>query len=165
MSDEESVRESLKLFVEEALSLRFGINLPSEAAGPQAVLGSLLDFRQRSDRLENIYIRVMQIRARLARHSAAVKAESDDAWANAISKARNSTVTKNDQFVGPRERYAEADLETLQQKRAARKAEDLLSVADEASDVIRTALRGLNDAIQDHRTWLRALQFQSHLEN
>ncbi len=150
--------------VKEALELRFQSSLPSATATPQAVVDSLLDCRIRADRLEGIYIQVVQIRARAARMAAAAKAEADDAWATSIMDMKSRASRNRDQFEGPRERYAEADLASMDFKRKARKAEEVLGLADESSDVIRTAYRGLNEVIQDHRTWLRSLQFQTTLE-
>lgn len=160
----EEIEKRIAELLSEALSLRSDSSMPYSEASPQVVLNSLLDNRQRVDRLEGIYLQVIQIRARLSRRTSAVKAEAEDAWAEALSSMKSQGARNRDQYEGPRERYAEADLATLDLKRKARKAEELLNIAIEADDVIKTALRGLNEVIQDHRIWLRSLQFQTYLE-
>jgi hypothetical protein len=160
----EEIEKKIAELLAEALSLRSSSSMPYSEASPQVVLNSLLDNRQRVDRLEALYLQVIQIRARLSRRTSAVKAESEDAWAEALASMKAQGARNRDQYEGPRERYAEADLATLELKRKARKAEELLNIAVEADDVIKTALRGLNEVIQDHRIWIRSLQFQTYLE-
>jgi hypothetical protein len=160
----EEIEKRIAELLTEALNLRSESSMPYSEASPQVVLNSLLDNRQRVDRLEGIYLQVIQIRARLSRKTSAVKAEAEDSWAEALASMKSQGSRNRDQYEGPRERYAEADLATLELKRKARKAEELLGVAVEADDVIKTALRGLNEVIQDHRIWLRSLQFQTYLE-
>jgi hypothetical protein len=135
--------------------------MPYAEAAPQVVLDSLLEARWKADRVENLHVQALQIRAQVARMANSLRAQADDAWTTALVKARSA---RRAEFEGPRERYADADLASLTEKRDARKADDLLSLADEVSDVIRVSFRGLNEVIQDHRTWLRALQFQTYLE-
>lgn len=156
--------ETLAGLMREAVSLRFDAELPGSSAGPLEVLESLLDCRRRADRLENLYVRALTIRGSISRRSALDSAEADDEWAQAITKLKNSSVGRGDSFSGPRERYAEADLATLEYKRKARKSADLLKLADEIVDVIRTTLTGLNNTRQDHISWIRSLQFMSTLE-
>lgn len=160
----DDVEAQLAPFVEEVLRLRLAASIPSSSAIPQAVLDSLLEVRAKSDRVEAINIQVMRLRHRVARRVAAVKATADDAWSQAIADIKKAGARSGDQYEGPRERYAQADLATLSVKREMRKAEELLSIVDEASDVIKTALRGLNEVIQDHRIWLRTIQVQSYIE-
>ena len=161
---EASIEDHLTLLVEEALELRSQSSMPSSEATPQEVLNSLLDQRWRADRMEAINIEVMRIRGRVSRATAYCKAAVDDTWTQALVDARKSSARRGDQFEGPRERYADADLAALSQRRELRKAENVLSLADEVSEIIKTASRGLSDIIQDHRTWIKALQFQSYLE-
>lgn len=161
MSD---VEVQLAPFVDEVLRLRLEASIPHSTAIPQAVLDSLLEVRAKSDRAEAISIQVMRMRHRQARTVASIKATSDDAWSQAMADIKKAGSRSGDQYEGPRERYAQADLATLSVKRELRKAEELLSVVDEASDVIKTALRGLNEVIQDHRIWLRTIQVQSYIE-
>lgn len=159
------VSETISALIREAVALRFEASLPQSGAGPLEVLESLLECRRRADRLEGLYIRSLTIKANLSRRVAVDNAEVDDQWAEALIRVRNSPIYKGDSYAGPREKYAEADLATLELKRKARKSAELLNLADEAVDVIRTTLTGLNNTRQDHISWIRSLQFMSTLEN
>lgn len=156
--------QDLAAKVSEVLSVRFQVTLPSSESTPQAVLDSLLDARMKTDRVEGLYHEMVQLRAKTARVTAAIRAETDDRWSQALMDMKSAPSRQRDQYEGPRERYAEADLAVLELKRRLRKSEELLGMADEAVDITKTAFRGLNEIIQDHRTWLRALQFQTYLE-
>lgn len=160
----EELKSKLEHLVDEALALRISAHLPEMGADVHTVVDSLLDTRHKADRLEGLHIQALQVKAKISRIAASAKAEADDAWASAISDMRSAAVRNRDTYEGPRERYAEADLASIAQKRKARKAEELLSLAEEADSIIRIAFKGLNEVIQDHRTWLRSLQFQSYLE-
>jgi len=162
---ETAVRETLASLAQEAVKLRFSGSFPDSSASPKDVLNYLIDARQRADRVEGIYVQLLSVRGKLARKAGAVNAIAEEAWMTALTTVKGSTVvSRTDSFTAPRERYADADLATLTEKRAARQATDLLSVADEASDIVKTALRGLNDTINDLKVWIRSLQFQSHIE-
>lgn len=165
LSDPSTVAETLASLMKEAVSLRFQGQLPGSQAGPLEVLESLLECRKRADRIEGLYLQALTIKGTLSRRSALDKAEADDEWAESLIRVRNSPTYKSNSYAGPREKYAEADLETLDQRRKARKSGELLSLADEAVDVIRTTLTGLNNTRQDHISWIRSLQFMSTLEN
>lgn len=160
----DELKTKLESLVEEALALRTSARLPQFGADVHTVVDSLLDMRHKADRLEGLHIQAVQIKAKINRLYSAHKAEADDAWASSIMEQKSAGARNRDQYEGPRERYAEADLASMVQKRKARKAEELLSLADEADSIIRIAFKGLNEIIQDHRTWLRSLQFQSYLE-
>lgn len=159
-----TIEQKLSSLADEALELRSQSSMPGSEATPQEVLNSLLDQRWRADRMEAILTEVIRLRGRVGRATAQCKAAADDVWTQALVDARKSSAKRGDQFEGPRERYADADLVALSQRRELRKAENLLSLADEVSEIMKTASRGLSDIIQDHRTWLKALQFQSYLE-
>lgn len=161
---ESDIIDTLSGLMREAVSLRFDAELPSSSAGPLEVLESLLECRKRADRVENLYVRALTIRGSISRRSALDSAEADEQWAEAIVRFKNSSVSRGDSFSGPRERYAEADLATLEHKRKARKSAELLNLADETVDVIRTTLTGLNNTRQDHISWIRSIQFVSALE-
>jgi len=160
---EEEFKKTLNPLVKEVLELRFESSLPNSYSTPQEVLDSLLLTRQRLDRVEGIYLEILGIKGRISRKASEVSAIAEEAWANALVSARSAKTVSNE-FMGPRERYADADLATLEHKRAARQAVRVSSLVEDAADVVRTALKGLNDLRQDHLTWLRTLQFNSSLE-
>lgn len=164
MSLSESVESTLSELLREAVQLRFETEIPNSGAGPLEVLESLLDCRRRADRIENLYFKAVNIKGKLIRRASIDAAQADDEWAKSIVKTKNSPISRGDSFTGPRERYAEADLEILEFKRQARKSTELLKLAEETVDIIKTSLNGINNTRQDHLSWIRSLQFQSTLE-
>ena len=164
MTDAQEIKDTVNSLVSEVLKLRSSVSLPSASSVPQAVLDSLLDVRAKADRVEELSITVLRMRAQLGRREAALKALVEDSWAQALTDLKGTGSRQRDQYEGPRERYAEADLAVLSDKRTLRKLEELMSVVDEASDVIRVAFRGINDIMNDHRTWLRLIQLQPYSE-
>ncbi len=155
---------SLSDVIDEVLTLRAQVSMPSESAIPQAVLDSLISARAKADRIEALSINLLRVRYVVSRQLASARAVLDDAWAQAVVDINKQVSRNHDQYEGPRERYAEADLATLQLKRSVRKSEEAMALVDETSDVIKIALRGVNETIQDHRTWLRTIQVQSYIE-
>ncbi len=164
MTDSPDIKQNLISFIEEVFTLRFGAEGAKPGEGPSEVLARLLEIRNRIDRVEELLIRSLRVKARVHRLNASVQATVDDEWDQAVSATRSSPSLRGSDMVGPRERYAEANLTTLSSRREARKVADLASYADEAVDTIRVALRGLGDVRQDLNTVLRALQFESSLE-
>jgi hypothetical protein len=156
----------------EAVELRFGaagdplgaVGLPPTESGPQQVLESLLRVRSRLDRVEALAVRATRARGRLQRASQAAKAQAGEAWDREIARVRSSPVRRGDEFTGPRERYAEANLATLVEQRTERQSSLLLVSADTAVDAIRQCQRGLDSLRQDHIAVMRSYQFESHLE-
>lgn len=151
--------------VQEATKHRTGkTELGPEATYPD-VLDALVDLRKRYDRVEEIYRNVLQLRHRATLLKNQRQAEASDAWNAAVLRVRQTSVRAGDEFMGPRERYAEADLMTLEEKLKARQADALAESASTALECVRTILRGLDGTRQDHLTWLRTLNIASSIEN
>lgn len=150
--------------INEVLTLRTTVQWPSLEAGPSELLHFLLDIRKRQDRVEEIFSSVVRLRSRAQRVSSIADAVVEDAWDKAAVKRRGAGVQRGDEFSSARERHAEANLDVLDLRHAARQAAQQAQLADEAVDVIRLAHRGLDGVRQDVLTVLRALQFETHLE-
>jgi hypothetical protein len=169
---EDRALELLTKMVEEALELRHGsagdsagaISMPPPEAGVRDVLAVLLRVRSRLDRLEGVLQRAVRLRALVHRMSATTRMVADEAWDRASVNSRAPSVRRGEEFTGPRERYADNNLATLQEARAAKAGERMAAQADAAVEVIRLAHRGLDGVRQDLIAWLRTLQFESHLE-
>jgi hypothetical protein len=161
-SDFKAVLAALR---EEAVQLRFSVTLPASEADPQEITNSLLEARAKTDRVEGVYYKVVQIKSQVSRDLATRRALHEEQWAQSLISQKRSPVAQGDNFIGPRERYAEADLATITLKRDVRLAEELMSLSDECHEIVRTCLRGLNDLRQDHLSWLRSIQVQSYLES
>lgn len=160
------LEDQILSWVKEALDLRFAQRggeslVPDQGSSP--VLNGLLSVRARLDRLEELLASATRARGRAARATAIAKAVSDDAW-DSQSQVELQRTQRHGEFVAPRERYANSNLETLNQKRDFRAAERLQHCADEAYEVIRLVYRGLDGVRQDHLAVIRALSFESHLE-
>jgi hypothetical protein len=162
--DSQQVERLLQDYLVEALDLRFTFTIPPPGAGPEVVMNSLIETRQRLDRVEELLVRTLRIRARARRAATAATASADDHWNRAVRRVATSSVRQGPEFQGPRERYAEADLSTLEHRHEARLAEALAGHCDETYDAIRTMHRGLDGLRQDHVTILRSQQFATHLE-
>lgn len=148
----------------EAVKLRFEVTpLPITATVPQ-VLASLLDVRQRLDRVEELLGQAVRVRAAVHRQRALDQAAADDDWDTAVTAARAAPVTRGDEYSSARERAAAANLSTMSARRTARRSVELAQRCDEAVDLIRLSHRGLGDIRQDHLAILRALQFETTLD-
>jgi hypothetical protein len=167
MPEEPSRLESqLDALVTEALSLRFTTDavVPTEygALDPKAFVESLLAVRARLDRLESLLTTALRVKGRAAREARRLRTLADDSWDQASSASRSSS--RRSDYLGAKEHYADNNLATFDQQRAARQAEKLSHYADECADVIRTIHRGLDNFRSDHLAIIRMMSFESHLE-
>jgi len=155
---------ALDALVTEALRLRHDGKLPTAPAAPVAVLDALLDVRARLDRLEELLTQALRVRAGAHEAAALATATAEDAWDSEISRLRNAKVRPGDEYSTARERHAQANLGTLELRRAARQAEDASRRCERAVEVIRVAHRGLDGVRGDLLAWLRATAFESNLD-
>lgn len=148
-------------WVEEALALRHdgSPGLPPGGAAPHVIQDSLLQTVARLSRIEELLQLTVRARGRARRAAKEGKYLADDAWGRAIVN------TPRQEYVGAKERDAEASLRSFDQQRLARAAERLQSVTDEAYEVIKLAHEGLSSLRYDHATWLRSFQFQTSLDH
>lgn len=172
MSRSEDYRSRLDAIVREALDLRFSeagdaegpVRLPGTEDGPQRILDSLVRVRRRLDRVEYLLAQAVIIKGAVGRSLDAAQAEADDAWESHVVEQRRAPVRRGDDFSGPREKYAEASVATLEQKIAARAAQDLASRATEAEQVVRSLYRGLDSLRYDHIALLNGMNVLHQLE-
>lgn len=154
----DNVRGIVNQHVTEALGLRYQSSPLEPGMAPQAVLNSLIAVRQRLDRVDEIYTTMIRLRGSAQRAADRSKAVADEAWDAAAAEYRAG------EFEGPRERYARHNLRTIAQQRASRQAKEIYELCREGFDVVQACQRGLDGVRQDHLTYLRSLQFESHLE-
>lgn len=164
MTEGAKITNYLTKVVSEVISLRYGASLPPTFSGAQQVLDSLVDVRRRLDRVEELLVYTIQIKGRAHSENELKKSQADQHWAEALRQGKRSPVMRGNEYEGPRERYAEADLATLNERREARQSQDLEDFANSCLDVIRTAHRGLDGLRQDHLAVLRAAQMENALE-
>ncbi len=160
-------------WVEESLELRHGAagdpegNLrgweydPAQGAG--GVSRQLARVTQRVDRVDELLAKATRARARArrARDEAAFVAEI----AYDEATARNKQIRRAfESFDSRDDRKADATLASLNEKRAAHEANRLVSVAEEAFDVIMQIHWQLDAMRKDLRATIHALQFESSLD-
>ncbi len=161
MSDE-SVQLALAGYIDEATDLRFASEFPAAQASPQQFMEFLVDVRQRLDRLEELLLATARIRAAAQRKKAVANALASEAWDRASQKLRSGR--RQDDYLGAKERYADCNLESFTEQRAARAADALFALADEAYDYLKTAHRGLDGVRHDVISIVRSFSFESNLE-
>jgi len=142
--------------------LRAGLTLPALGDGPGGLLEVLVDVRSRLDQVEEFLTQLTRLRGAARRATRQAKDAADDGW--------NASVTGGQRRRGdfgeaaPRERYAQADLAVLDQRREERRMAHRASVADEAVELTQLAYRGLSDTRRDLHVLLRAIEIENSLE-
>jgi len=157
-------------WAQECLELRHGeagdpegkLREPDPSSGISGVMTTLRRVRSRSDRVEEFLAKATQARARArrARDEAAFASEIAYDEAALIRAARRHP----DLFSSGKERHAEASTDSLNERRDAHQARRLVSVTEEAYDVITQVHWQLDAIRKDLRASLHALQFESGLE-
>jgi hypothetical protein len=154
--DDSEVVAQLDSLMQEAIELRSLAKMPHRTDQADEILDRLYECRQALDRLEEIMRTVNRLKYLAQRQKATFEAVADDAWATSLSKIRQIPSFKGD-YVGPREKYAEADLSTMEQRRRHRQAEELLSHVSEVNEFVRTCYFGLNGVRDDIKSLIRTL--------
>lgn len=158
------IRDRLDAYLREALELRFAGEHPNPGAGPAAVLASLLDVRVRLDRVEELLVQTLRIRARARSAADHAEAVAADAWDRSVDGARSAPVVRGDEYSSAKERYAAANLAVLDLRIAGRSAQDLAGACESAVDVLRLTHRGLEGVRHDYLAIIRSQQFESTLD-
>jgi hypothetical protein len=163
---EELLRQTLGQLLGELADIRARVIsvFPAADASPDKVREALMTIRGLQDRVEELVSRTLSVHAGLARITAEAKDTYEQAWAEEARKGNRASVRQGADMQGPRERYAEYDLATLQQRRAMRQNEALLGLAAEALEQARLRHRGIDNTRQDLIAVLRALAFETALE-
>lgn len=134
--------------------------LPKPGDGPVKVYETLLLVRANLDRVEEILSRAMTVRsgAELSAREAA------DAAGDELDKRIKARAARARDFEGARERLAEANLDALGERTAARTAQKLADMAASIEARIRLAHRGLDSLRNDLNTALRYLPWENSLD-
>jgi hypothetical protein len=151
-------------YLREAIELRMLAELPALSSSMVDIQGALLDARQRQDRVEELMRNAMRIKARAQRSATAATLTADEAWDQAAVSNRTAPVQRGEEYMSGKERHAHANLAVLDLRRAARAAQELAHICEEAVDVLRTVYWGVSGVRDDIRELLRTTAFESHLE-
>lgn len=139
--------------------------LPSIEDGPRAALEYLAEVRTAMDRVDTLLTVAVRFRGKMREAFKLSAAAHDDAWAavtgGASKKGRGQSGWGEP---APRERYAEADLATLNERRHMRKMERWLDEAVDTVDIIQRVYRYLDEVRKDLHLILRAMNVESSLE-
>lgn len=160
-------RDTLRAWLEEALELRGSLGLApyDDLVAPFQITEQLTNVRARLDRVEELRIKAVRAKASVKKAHQKVKDELQDAWDSHVtntSAVRRPVLTQ--EYVTGKEKFAEANLATFEQRKAERKSGELLSFAEETLEVIHIIHRGLNDIRQDLLSQVRSIQIESQLE-
>jgi hypothetical protein len=162
------LEKQVVVWLEEALEARHGaysdpegpLSTGSDESPAEAVL-FLRRIRQRADRVSELLSAATRAKAR------AQRAQANAAWAanRRLHEATKEHASKRGDFSSGREREAEAQLDSFEERREAHQAARLVSVTTEVYDVIMQCHRQLEEMRRDVRATLNALHFQSTLEH
>ena len=167
MSNESDFEAQIMAWVTETLELRHG-----EAGDPkgrlrgaeQESIAEMTDLlrrvRARSDRIDELLSKVTLARgrARRAKEEAAFTAD------RALMQATQIRGAKRTEFSSAAERAADAKLDSFEERRVAYLRDRLVSVTNDAHEVISQVHWQLDAIRKDLRASLHALQFESSLE-
>lgn len=158
--------KDLSKLVDTALDLRAKVPpLPSIEDGPRAALEYLAEIRSAMDRVDTTLTTVMRFRGRMRDASKLAQANHDDAWAQATGGAsKRGRGVSGWSEPAPRERYAEADLATLNERRQMRKYARWLDESNDSVEIIQRVYRYLDEVRKDLHLILRAMSVESSLE-
>lgn len=158
-------------WVREALELRHGDAgdplgplqvLPVEHPfGPMDVVEHLRQIQMRAARVDQLLANCTQARARARRAQDYAKFTAELAFDEATQQnaARRTT-----EFTTREERKADAALDSLEERRLAHQAARLVSVTDEAYEVVRQIHWQLENLRKDARAAINALHIDARLE-
>jgi hypothetical protein len=165
------LEQSIMNWVTESLELRHGAG-----GDPEGKLGSfnpndgvrdlvfyLQRVTKRADRVAELLAKATMARGRFRRARDEATFTADIAYDEATQ--RNKSVRGIDNFTSREERNADAMLASLNEKRAAHEAKRLVSIAEEAYEVISQVHWQLDSMKKDVRSSIHAVQFESNLGN
>lgn len=145
----EELQSRLEEYIEKAVSARFEFVPPEFTCGPVELHRSLVEIQTTLTEIEDFLSKAMRAKSLLERRVAKVRMEWQEAWDTAIAKV-NKRPSLGEYATG-KEKASEANLATLNEARTLRAAEEFLTFAVEAVDVVRLHYYGLDKIRQDIR--------------
>lgn len=154
-------REAYADWAAEMAGLR-DVKVPPADAQPPEVRDALIDLRGRLDRAEAIVAESASFRARARRKTRRLAADADEAYDRALTSMGRQGARP--EYEGAQERYAQARVDTLEPRRAARTAERIADIAEEGHERLRGAYFAMRDIREELLDALRYLPWLHHLE-
>lgn len=165
------LEQSIMNWVTESLELRHGaagdpdgkLNQFDPNEGVQSLVFYLRRVTQRADRVAELLAKATMARGRFRRARDEAEFTADLAFDEATQ--RNKAVRGIDTYETGAERKADAMLASLNEKRAAHEAKRLVSIAEEAYEVISQVHWQLDSIKKDVRAAIHSVQIGSNLGN
>lgn len=151
----------MEQWVNAALQAR-SVPVPGSQALPREFYSTLLLARSRLDTVESVLSLALELRGALRASAKGAEQAADDTWDAEMSRLRRSG--RFDDYAGSREKAAECNIATGEQRKRARRLRLLADKADTATERIRLAHRGLDGLRQDMGRVLGYQAWEGHLE-
>ena len=159
--------KTMSEYVQEAAELRYKAPKVTENADQSVLLAALQDYRARLDRIEYLMVRAILRKGEAYIALKNAQEAASNSWDESLVRSKGkktANLVTAQEFVAPREKYADANLETLEERRAVRMAEDEFSWADTSVDALQKMYRGLDSARQDLLTRIKAIPMVNSME-
>ena len=165
------IEKKVMKWVEEALELRHG-DAGDEAGtlgqgfaeldvqSTRNIIDLMFRIRQRSDRVDYLLSLVAQAKGRAQRAQSEAKFVADEKY----ERAMNDRSSTKREFTSGREIHANASIDSIDDRRIAHKAARLVSVTQEAYDVVNQIGWQLQRLRDDLKEMLRTLRFEHSLD-
>lgn len=153
--------------IREASDLRYSMEIPPPESDIHTLLEALQVYRAKLDRLEYLMTSAVLEKGAAYRANKNAQDAASDKWDESISRmkdVKSASLVAANNFEAPREKYAAANLYSLEERRAARVAEEEFSWTDTTVDILQKMYRGMDAARQDLLTRIKAVPLVSGLE-
>lgn len=153
------IRETGKQWLTEVTELR-RVKVPDASASLSDVHETLVEVRGNLDRVEEIYAQAMALRSA----TRARAGELADSAEEKLDRAVSDRAARARDFEGTRERLAQASIDALEERRAARSAQRLDATAESFEKRIRLHYYGLVGLREELTYRLRHVSWESSLD-
>lgn len=162
-----SIPQLMSEYISEAAQLRYEAPKPGDEADQSVLLKALQDYRSRLDRIEYLMVRALLRKREAFNNLKSLQEEQSDKWDESLvnrTSKRTANLVSAQEFVAPREKYAEANIATIEERQATRKAEEIYQWTETASDVLQKMYRGMDSARQDLLARIKAVPVVNSME-
>lgn len=162
-----TVPEVMAEYLKEAAELRYTAPVVKSTGDQSELLQALQDYRTRLDRIEYLLVRAVIRKGEAYRAMKDAQEQASNKWDESLARSKEQktvSLVAAQEFVAPKEKYAAANIATVEERHAVRKAENVFSWADTAVDALQKMYRGLDSARQDLLTRIKAIPMVSGME-
>lgn len=162
-----TVPEIMSDYIKEAVELRYSAIKVDENADMSVLLKALQDYRARLDRIEYLLVRAVIRKGDALRAFKQAQNEATDVWDKRLSEIKDKktvSLVAMQEFTAPREKYATANLASVEERQASRQAEEVLSWTEETVDALQKMYRGLDSSRQDILTRIKSIPMVNSME-